>query len=129
MQPRQCDRIAPVGLDPLARPLRDQRWSDHQAGVTESLDLAIEPISGRSRLITEMQLAVAARQLAHQPLHCRRQTRHLAEKAHLPAAPAIGNRHHVLRLRRVECDKSFAILPMVRPPCMRLGSARPILLI
>jgi hypothetical protein len=41
MQPRQRDCIAPVGLDPLSRTLRDQRRGDHQAGVAESLDLPI----------------------------------------------------------------------------------------
>ena len=42
-----------------------------------------------------------------------------------PVAAAIGYRYRVLRLRYVKRDKSFAILPMVRPPCMRLGSASP----
>jgi hypothetical protein len=41
MQPRQRHRIPAIGLDPLSRPLRDQRWRDHQAVMTKSLDLAI----------------------------------------------------------------------------------------
>jgi len=111
MQPRQRHRIAPVGLDPLSWPLRDQRRSDHQAGVPESPDLPIQPVSGRPRFVAEMQLAIAAGQLADQPLHRSRRTRYIAEKAYLAAAPAIGNRHRVLHLRHVECHKGFAILP------------------
>ena len=99
MQPRQRHRIAPVGLDPLARPLRDQRRSNHQAVMAESLDLPIQPVPGRPRLVAEMQLAIAAGQLADQPLHRRRRTRYIAEKPHLAGAPAIGNRHRMLRLR------------------------------
>jgi hypothetical protein len=125
MQPRQRRRIPPVGLDPLSWPLRDQRWSDHQAGMPQSLDLPIQPVPGRPRLIAEMQLTIPAGLLADQPLHRRRRARYIAEKAHLAAAPAIGNRHRMLRLRRVERDKGFAILSMVRPPCMRRRLGQP----
>jgi hypothetical protein len=52
MQPRQCHRIASVGLDPFARPFRDQRRRDDQAGVREGLDLAIEPVSRRPRFLS-----------------------------------------------------------------------------
>jgi hypothetical protein len=41
MQTRQRHRIAPVRLDPLTRPFRDQRRSDHQAVVPERLHLPI----------------------------------------------------------------------------------------
>jgi hypothetical protein len=109
-QPRQYHRIAPVGLDPLARPLRDQGRRDHQAGVPESLDLAIQPVSGWPRIVAQMQLAIAAGQLADQPLHRRRRVRHLTEKPHLAAATAIGNRYRVLHLRDIESDKGLAIL-------------------
>jgi hypothetical protein len=33
MQLRQSERIAPVRIHPLARPFRDQSWSDHHAIV------------------------------------------------------------------------------------------------
>src|SRR5271168_3142068 len=32
-EPRQGDRITPVGLDPVTRLPRDQRWRHHRAGV------------------------------------------------------------------------------------------------
>ena len=51
-----------------------------------------------------------AEQLADQPLHRCRRTRHLAEKPYLTAATAIGNRDRMLGLRYIESDKGFAIL-------------------
>jgi hypothetical protein len=63
MQPRQRHRIAPVGLDPLSWPLWDQRRSDHQAGLPESPDLPIQPVSGRPRFLSfrhSVKWAVAA---------------------------------------------------------------------
>jgi hypothetical protein len=41
MQLRQRDRVAHVRLDPLGRPFRDHGWSDDDAIVAESLNLAI----------------------------------------------------------------------------------------
>ena len=118
MQPRQCHRIASVGLDPFARPFRDQRRRDDQAGVPEGLDLAIEPVSRRPRFVAEVQLAITTAQLADQPLHRCRRTRHLAEKPYLTAATAIGNRDRMLGLRYIESDKGFAILDH-GPPSVR----------
>ena len=39
MQPRQRDRVPPVRLDPLARPLRDQGRRNNHAVVTKIADL------------------------------------------------------------------------------------------
>ena len=82
-------------------------------------------------LVAEMQLGVASRQFADQPIHRCGRVRHLTEKPHLAAAPDIGDRHRVLRLRYVESDKGFAILPH-GPPSVheaRLGpSEQPSLL-
>jgi hypothetical protein len=111
MQPGQRHRIPPVGLDPLARPLRNQGRSDDQARMPKSLNLAVQPVSGRLRLVAEMQLAVAAGQLADQPLHRPRRTRYLADKPNLAAATAVGDRDRMLGLCHVESDKGFAILP------------------
>jgi hypothetical protein len=44
MQPCQRDRIPPVGLDPLARPLRDQSRRNHHAVVAKIPDLPIQPV-------------------------------------------------------------------------------------
>ena len=93
--------------------------------MPEGCDLAIQPVASRSRLIAEVQFAIATAQLADQPLNRTRRVRHLAEKPYLTSTPAIGNRNRVLGLRDIERDKGFAILPMARPPCTRLGSAYP----
>ena len=37
MQLGEVDRISPVGLDPLARLARNQRWSDHDAVVPRAV--------------------------------------------------------------------------------------------
>jgi hypothetical protein len=91
--------------------------------MSERRDLAIQPVSGRTCLVAEMQLAIAASQLADQPFHHRRRIRHLAKKPHLAATPAFGNCHRMLGLRDVKRDKSFAILPHAPPSAheARLG--------
>src|ERR1700693_537222 len=45
MQPRQRDRVPPVGLDPLTRPLRDQSRGNHQTSVAQFLDLPMQPVA------------------------------------------------------------------------------------
>ena len=60
VQPGQGQGIAPVGLDPLARALGDQRRRDHRAVMAESGDLALQAIAGRTGLVAEQQLAVPA---------------------------------------------------------------------
>src|SRR5215218_8717796 len=44
MQPRQRDRVPPVRLDPLARPLRDQSRRNHHAVVAKIPDLPAQPV-------------------------------------------------------------------------------------
>ena len=110
MQPRQRHRVAPVGLDPLARPLRDQRRSDHQASVAESPDLAIKPISRRPGLKADMQPVVSLRQSLDRPLDWSRAVLDLAEKPNLASPACFRDRHGVLLLGDVESDKNFAML-------------------
>ena len=116
-------RIAPVGLDPLARPLRDQRRGDHRAGMPECRDLALASTVGPPQ--PPMQLAIASGQLADQPLHRRRRTGDLADKPHIAAASTIGNRDRIATFDTSKATKASLYSPMVRPPCMRLGSACP----
>ena len=73
-----------------------------------------EPVPARRNdpiLVAEMQLPIAAGQLADQPLHRRRRTRYLTDKPNLAATTAVGNRYGMLGLGNVESDKCFAILP------------------
>jgi hypothetical protein len=69
-------------------------------------------------LVADVQRVVSTSQLVDQPRHRRRRTANLAEKANLAAASAVGDRHAMLHLRRVEGDKSLAILPH-GPPSVR----------
>ena len=62
-QPRQAQRIAPVGLHLVARPLRDQRRRHHDAFVAEALDLPVQPVTGRPGLVAERQPLVLAASL------------------------------------------------------------------
>jgi hypothetical protein len=54
VQTRQRNRIPTIRLDPLARSFRDQRRSDHQAVVPESLHLAIKPVSRKPGFEADM---------------------------------------------------------------------------
>ena len=110
MQPRQRDRIAPVRLDPLARPFRDQRRRDHQAIVAESLNLAIKPVSRRPGFEANMQPFVSLRQSLDRPLDRQRTVLDIAEKPDLPGPASFRDRHRVLLLGDVKSDKNFAIL-------------------
>ena len=63
--PGQTDRIAPVGLHPLARLLQNERGRHHDALMPKALDLPVEPISGRPRLVAERQPPILSRKLPH----------------------------------------------------------------
>ena len=106
----QGQRVAPVGLDPLARALRDQRRRDHGAVVAEGGDLALQPVAGRSGLVGEGQPPVSLGELADQALDGLGRAVDLAEEADLAVAPRLGQGHRDLQLRRVQTDIDLAIL-------------------
>ena len=125
-QPRQGDRVAPVGLDALARALGDQRGRNDIAAVAERCDLAIEPVAGRAGFVAEVQARMLLLQLAHEALHRRRRRLDLAEIADLAIPSAFGNRDRMLGLRHIDTDVKNAIL--LHGPsflCLGLGSALP----
>src|SRR5215218_2840540 len=66
VQRGQGQGIAPVGLDPFAWALGDERRGDHRTIMPEGADLALQAIAGWTRLVAEQQLAVPARQLVDQ---------------------------------------------------------------
>lgn len=123
MQPRKRDRVSPVGLDPLTRALRDQSWRNDHAVMTESLDLAIQPVPNRAGLKADMQPTIAARQLLDDLLDPRRRVLDISKKSDLASAAAFGDRNRMLRFGNVKRHKGFAILS--HSPCVRFGSARP----
>jgi hypothetical protein len=97
-QLRQTDRIASVGLHPIARPLRDQRWRDHLTLLPEARDLPMQPIPGRPRLVAERQSLVLGGELAQKLGRRRWRVLDLAEKAHLARTTAIRNRNRITQL-------------------------------
>ena len=110
MQPRQRDRVPPVGLDPLARPLRDQRRRNHHAVVAKIPNLPTQPVTRRPGLEADMQSIIPLGQLLDCPLDRRRPVLNLTKESDLAGPAALGNRHGVLHLRHVERDETFAIL-------------------
>ena len=110
MQPCQRDRVAPVGLDPLARPFRDQRRSDHHAIVAESLNLAVKPVSRRPGFKADMQPIVSVRQSLDRPLDRQRAVLDLAEKPDFAGPAPFRDRHGVLLLGDIKSNKNFAML-------------------
>ena len=123
VQTRQRDRIAPVRLDPLARSFRDQRRSDHQAIVAERPYLAIKPVSRRPGFEADMQQVVPVRQSLDRLLEGLFSTspRNRTSPCRPPSAIATA----CFFLATSKETKASLCFPMVRPPCMRLGSVRP----
>jgi hypothetical protein len=115
VQSRQCDRLAPVRLDALARPFRNQGRRDHHAVVAERLDLAIKPVSRRPGFKTDVQPAVSVRQSLDRPLDRQRIVLDIAEKPDFAAPAAFPNRHRVLLLGDIKSHKDFAMLSQGPP--------------
>ena len=118
VQPCQCDRISPIGFDPLTRTLRDQSRGNHHTVVTQSPNLPIQLITGRTCFEAHMEPIIARRQLLDHPLNGRRAILHLANKPNFASPPAFGDRHRVLLLRDVERHEQFSILSH-GPPSVR----------
>ena len=117
VQSRQRHRVAPVRLDPLAQPFRDQGRRDHQAIVAESLNLSIKPISRRPRFKADMQPLVSVRQSLDRPLDRQRAVFHIAKETDLSRPIPFRDRHRVLLLGDVKSHKNFAMLSH-GPPSM-----------
>jgi hypothetical protein len=94
----QTDRIAPVGLHPLARLLQNERGRHHQAFVPKALDLPVEPISGRPRLVAERQPVILSGKLLYQLGRRRRRVVDLTQEPHLARPSSFGNRNRIAQL-------------------------------
>ena len=68
VQPRQTGRIPPIRLDPIARPLRDQRRRHHNAFVPVRRQVTLDAIAARACFITEPKPDALAAELAHQAI-------------------------------------------------------------
>ena len=109
-KPGQADRVAPVGLDPVARLPRDQRRRDHDAGVPEPGEQSVEPVPGRPGFVAKVQALVLAGQLRCQAAHAVRRRVHLAVEPHLTIAPGVSDRHRIAQLCHVDPDECFLVL-------------------
>ena len=115
-QPGQGQRIAPIGLHPIAGLLRDQRRRHHDAVVAEALDQPIQPIAGRPGFIAERQPAMLRRKLLHQlarrRLRVRRSRRDSGPRR--PARPPQSPPHSAASMypmrRRLRYDRPRLIL-------------------
>jgi hypothetical protein len=110
VQTRQRHRIAPVRLDPFARPFRDQRRSDHNAVMPERLHLAIKPVTRRPGLKADVQLVVPGRKSLDRLLDRQRAVLDIAEKSHFSLPPSFRDRHGVLLLGDIKSHENFAML-------------------
>ena len=91
VQPRQAGRIPPIGFDPVAGALGDQRGSDHDAVMPVRRQLTLDAIAARPRLIAEPQPHPLLAELANQPLQNRRRVR---DTAIFPNLAAQATRRH-----------------------------------
>jgi hypothetical protein len=110
MQPGQRDRVTAVGLDPVARPYRNQRGRYHRAVMAKSRDLSLQAVATRAGLITDAELAVLLAEPFDQATHGIGLVGDLALKAHLARASRLGHRHRDLRLVRIQPDPHGPIL-------------------
>ena len=110
VQSRQRDRVAPVRLDPLARPLRDQGRSDHHAIMAESLNLSIKPVSRRPGFKADMQRSYRSANLLIVRSIGSGLFSTSPRNRTSPVRPAFRDRHGVLLLGDIKSDENFAIL-------------------
>ena len=125
MKTRQSDRIPTVRLDPLARPFRDQGRCDHHAVMPERLHLAIKPVSGRPSLKADMQPLVSFRQSLDRPLDRKRTVLDIAKEPDFSGPTGFAIATACFFLATSKATKTSLYFPMIRPPCIRLGSVRP----
>src|SRR5277367_1628737 len=104
VQDRQLLRIAPVGLDPLARLARDHRWRDHDALVSERSELAMDAVPTTTRFVAEVELPVLRESLRHLGyIVCR--VRNNSQEPHGAVPPVFCNADRYGRLVHVHPNK------------------------
>src|SRR3712207_8971177 len=117
MQSGQGERVPPVGLDPLARTLRDQGGRDHRTAVAERGDLPLQPVAGRAGLVDEGQPPVPLGELADQALDRLGRAVDVPEEAHLALAPRLDRKS--TRLNSSHANISYAVF------CLKKKIQRP----
>jgi len=120
----QAQRIAPIGLHPVARLAWDQGRRHHHAGVAERHKLALQAVAAWTGLVTEAQLPPSPGQTFRQLGDDLGAVRESAELPDLATPDAFRNRHGDRRLVDVHADKRDAA-HQARSPCRRIGAGQP----
>ena len=84
----QAGSIAPIGLDPVTRSLRDQRGGNHDALVSPGRHVPLNAITARSSLVAKPQSHASVAELAQQTVQRRRRVRDPAVFPHLTTQTA-----------------------------------------
>jgi len=119
-QVRQAQGVAPIGLDPIAWPARNEPRRNDLARVTERADQPIKDhIRGWPRLVLERQPAMLGQMTANKLRPCRIARFDLPRKPHLarPYAPASAT-----AMRDFETSmptKTSLSSSRARPPCVK----------
>ena len=85
--------------------------------MPECHNLPIQPITGRPRLVAEMQSAMALLEPAHEFADRGRIGVDLAKIPHLPLSACLRNRHRMLLLGNIHPHKNCAIVLHGSSPC------------
>jgi len=104
MQDRQLLRIAPIGLDPLAWLAWNHRRRGDGTLVSQTGELAINPVPAAARFITEVKLTVPCKLLRHLGQGFRRVRNH-ADEPNRTAPPVFCNANGNGRFVNVHADK------------------------
>jgi len=100
----EVERIAPVGLDPLARPARDPRWRHHLAAVAETCQLARQCVTARTPLVHHAQ-TVRGAQLTEGLRQLRKPRTHATHESRR-SATGLGHRDGRRLGVRIQSDKT-----------------------
>src|ERR1700737_953990 len=109
VQSRQTGRIPPIGLDPIARPLRDQRWRHHDPSGPVRGQGTLDAIPARACLITEPKPDARGAELAHQAIQGPRRVGNPAIFPDLAAQAALGYRDDYAFLVNIKPNVSDTI--------------------
>ena len=111
----QRQGVATVLLDPIAGLSWDQRRGDHDAGMAEVGDEAIQAVASRPCLVAELQVRMLSGQTLDEPAHALGRSVDLVKIPNLAAALTVGDRDGIAHLRHVDADENLATLPHGSP--------------
>jgi len=89
-QARELHRVAPVGLDPLARRSWDRRWCNHVAAPAQRAEVALQREPARAGFVDDVQPVTGADQPPQRLGHRLVATAHRRQMAHFGIARRFG---------------------------------------